>query len=199
MNLEEKQKYHHGDLRSALITATIEIINQQGIEGLTMRGLSTWVGVSRTAAYRHFNDKADLLAAAAMEGFKQFSEALKVTRIDLSLNELERFKNMGQAYIKFAVDNPVYYRLMFGDVVIQKSKALNAISDTAFSEIVLMLEMLQAAKFIEKEEAKLQAIYIWSLMHGVASLTIDNKLDKAGDLQQVTAFMQKKIMKSITN
>jgi len=197
MKQENKQNYHHGDLRFALINAAIEMISQQGIDQLTMRNLSEWVGVSRTAAYRHFSDKADLLTATAIEGFKQFSHALKTARIDDSVDEINRFKNMGKAYITFAVENSAYYRLMFGDSVVQKNETLQHASDSSFNELLLMIELLQSLEIIAGDDARLQAIYIWSLMHGLASLIIDNKLQPDVDFDALMTFIDHSITKSL--
>lgn len=193
-----KQKYHHGDLRTALLRATIEMINQHGVEYITMRKLSEWVGVSRTAAYRHFSDKSDLLTATAIEGFKQFSNELNQVRMDESIDGVARFKNMGQAYIRFAVENAAYYRLMFSDSAVQKNDELQQASDNAFYELVAMLEVLQKNKLIICDDLKMQASFIWSLIHGLSSLIIDNKLHSDIEIAQLILFFDKKIEKSLS-
>src|SRR5512145_1581524 len=63
-------RYHHGDLRRALLQAAVRTIGTHGIDGLTLRAVGSSLGVSRTALYRHFADKAALLAAVAAEGFR---------------------------------------------------------------------------------------------------------------------------------
>ncbi len=199
MRLKNRRSYHHGDLRSALIQATIEIINQQGVESITMRRLSEWTGVSRTAAYRHFADKAELLTATAIEGFNRFSQALRAVRLDASVDELTRFRNMGQAYIGFAMENTAYYRLMFGKDVLQNSEALRVASDAAFNELVMMIEQLQHGGRIREDAPMMQAIYIWSLMHGLASLLIDNKLHPHLEIQEVVRFIQQQILRSLSD
>jgi len=199
MAKENKQKYHHGDLRTALINATIEMINQQGVSSITMRNLSEWVGVSRTAAYRHFDDKSALLTATAIEGFRQFSEALRVARLDESKDEITRFRMMGQAYINFAIENAAYYRLMFGDTVIQENEKLRATCDDAFRELLMIIELLQEVKAIYCDDPKNQAIYIWSLMHGLSSLVIDNKLQADVELKELMVFIDHQIHKSLSD
>lgn len=196
MNKQKNKKYHHGDLRLALLDATVDMINQQGIESITMRRLSDWVGVSRTAAYRHFSDKADLLTATAIEGFSLFSRELKANRIDESKDQSHRFKAMGEAYIQFAIKNSAYYRLMFGDMVAQDNM-LRESSDAAFNELLLMLQQLQKAKMIREDDLRLQAIYIWSLMHGLSSLIIDHKLDRADGLQSIMEYIDQMLKKSL--
>lgn len=199
MNKKNKQNYHHGDLRTALIQATIEMINQHGIESITMRKLSERVGVSRTAAYRHFSDKEDLLTATAIEGFKQFTSALQIGRLDTSIDEINQLRMMGQAYIRFAMENSAYYRLMFGDTVIQESEALQKVCDASFNELLIMIERLQEIGVISRDEPRMQSIYIWSVMHGLSSLVIDNKLQSDIELQDILAFIDQRIMKSLSN
>ena len=65
---KKETRYHHSDLRSTLVEAAAAMIAETGVAGVTMRGLAQRVGVSRTAPYRHFADKAALLAAVAEEG-----------------------------------------------------------------------------------------------------------------------------------
>ena len=68
--------YHHGDLERALVDTAVRMIQKEGVQALTLRGVGARLGVSRTALYRHFDDKQALLARVAAEGFKRFHEAL---------------------------------------------------------------------------------------------------------------------------
>ena len=197
MTINKQQQYHHGDLRSALIDATIDMINQQGIEQITMRSLSDWVGVSRTAAYRHFDNKIDLLSATAIQGFQQFGQLLSTARNDLNNDVITRFKNMGKAYLQFALENPAYYHLMFGGVIAQKTAELQQAGDIAFNELLAMLETLYLEHDTPSTQPRLQAIYIWSTMHGLASLIIDNKLHQEDDLATIFTFFDQQIQNSV--
>jgi AcrR family transcriptional regulator len=73
---KRKGAYHHGDLERALVEAALRTIRLEGVQGLTLRGVGAQLGVSRTALYRHFEDKAALVARVALEGFTLFHEAL---------------------------------------------------------------------------------------------------------------------------
>lgn len=197
MALESKSDYHHGDLRVALIAAAVEMITQQGLESITMRSLSEWIGVSRTAAYRHFENKEALLTATAIAGFDQFGLALHTARNNKSLDEIARFKEMGKAYLEFAIQNPAYYQLMFGNTIIQQSDALSASGSSAYNELLSMIKTLQEKALIAPSEPHVKAIYIWALMHGLASLTINNKLQQKQDLPTVLDFFDNAIMASL--
>ncbi len=69
-------RYHHGALRQALVAAALEILEQEGLGALGLRAVARRVGVSQTAPYRHFADKAALLAATARAGFEALDAAL---------------------------------------------------------------------------------------------------------------------------
>src|SRR3954462_2425760 len=109
-----RSRYHHGDLRRALLDEAVRTIQQDGIEALTLREAGRRLGVSRTALYRHFRDKSALLAAVARDGFQRFRQDL-VTAWDGAGPRRERFERMGRAYVSFAAANPSHYRVMFGE------------------------------------------------------------------------------------
>src|SRR5690606_6940165 len=91
-------QYHHGGLRDALIRATVATIQRDGVDAVTLRAVGAVLGVSRTALYRHFTDKADLLAAVAAQGFEALGHAL-VTAWDERGHDLDGLREMGRAYV----------------------------------------------------------------------------------------------------
>ena len=70
----DRKAYHHGDLRKALLDDAVKLLREEGEAGLSMRNLAARAGVSRTAAYHHFEGKHALLCAVAEEGFKRFGK-----------------------------------------------------------------------------------------------------------------------------
>src|SRR5690349_18354767 len=88
------KRYHHGNLRRALLDAAVDVIARDGPVGLGLRQVSRAVGVSHTAAAHHFGDKAGLLTAVAVEGFGLLSDALAAAGDD--------FAEVGVAYVGFA-------------------------------------------------------------------------------------------------
>ena len=78
--LKKKKAYHHGNLRSVLIQAGLDLIAENGVRAFTLREIGARVGVSRMAAYRHFTGKAQFLAAIREAGFEKFAEALQAGR-----------------------------------------------------------------------------------------------------------------------
>jgi len=175
-------QYHHGDLRRALIDQALRTIDKQGVEGLTLRAVGEALGVSRTALYRHFSDKQSLIAAVAREGFRTL-------RRDL-LEAWERdgrgqagFHAMGEAYLAFAVANPSHYRVMFGRFLEScvRDPELVQEAEGAFQALVEAVVAQQREGLVRRDDPILLARFVWSVVHGIAMLTIDGQLDKGSD------------------
>jgi AcrR family transcriptional regulator len=172
-----RSRYHHGDLRRALIDEAVRTIQHDGVDALTVREAGRRLGVSRTALYRHFSDKSALLAAVARDGFQRFRQDL-VDAWEAGGRAREGFERMGRAYVSFAAANPSHYRVMFGAFGdrCEKDPALQADAAAAFQVLVDAIRALQAAGKIRGDDSRQLAYFIWSAMHGIASLTIDGQL-----------------------
>src|SRR5262252_7607274 len=103
-----RRRYHHGDLRAAILRAAAQLLEKQGVEGLSLREAARRARVSHYAPYRHFPSKEALLAALAARGFERFQEELA------GAERAGGFRGRGEAYIRFALANPQLFRLMFG-------------------------------------------------------------------------------------
>src|ERR1044072_5750529 len=95
-------RYHHGDLRRALLAEATRTIHKHGVDAFTLRSVGERLGVSRTALYRHFADKSALLAAVAGEGFQRFRADLTQAWTGAG-GGIAGFKAMGIAYVRFAM------------------------------------------------------------------------------------------------
>jgi AcrR family transcriptional regulator len=179
-------QYHHGDLRRALLEEAIRTIQIHGVEELTLRTVGERLGVSRSALYRHFSDKQALLAAVGREGFRTFRLAL--------LEAWERngrgragFEAMAAAYVRFAVTHSAHYRVMFGRFVESCVKDAEFIAEArgAFQVLFDSIVEQQQAGIIRRDDPLLLARFIWSVVHGIAMLTIDGQnlgQDESGEV-----------------
>ncbi|MBY0337057.1 MAG: WHG domain-containing protein [Acetobacteraceae bacterium] len=159
--------YHHGDLRAALLDAADALLDEGGDGAVSLREAARRAGVSPTAAYRHFADKTALLAALAARHFAQFGQALGGRSFDA----------MGPAYVRFALERPGRFRLMFGPLLraAQTDPALQAASAAAF----------QALRQAAPDEAS--ALRAWAMVHGLAHLLLDGALPGSNDPDAVLA------------
>jgi AcrR family transcriptional regulator len=178
-------QYHHGDLRRALLTEALRTIQRDGVDQLTLRGVGAKLGVSRTALYRHFSDKQALLAAVGREGFRMLRLALTSAHAAQGGGRAG-FEAMGLAYVRFAVDHPSHYRVMFGRFLESCSKDAEFIEEAtaAFQVLVDSLVEQQQLGLVRRDDPQLLARFIWSAVHGIAMLVIDGQMrgDDRGEL-----------------
>ena len=110
-SIRKRGGYHHGDLRAAVLQAAGEILETEGLSGLSLREAARRAGVSHNAPYRHFADRESLLAALAAEGFGLLAAAQREAAAKIGL------RGMGEAYVRFALAHPERFQLMFGGVI----------------------------------------------------------------------------------
>ncbi len=170
-----RNHYHHGDLRAALIIAGLDILERDGLDGLTLRRIGARVGVSHTAPKNHFRDRRALCTALASEGFWRLAKALKDASAGLPRSQ-RNLQRIARAYVGFAVTNPALFRLMFsedqcdpGDPVLQEAE--RAAIDTLVSP---------GAKADRSETAACSGLprnvwLLWSYMHGHATLALSGR------------------------
>ena len=187
---KQPNRYHHGDLRRALLQEAVRTIHAQGVEGLTLRAVGEKLGVSRTALYRHFADKSALLAAVAGEGFRLFRVEL-LAAWKQGANAREGFEAMGVAYVRFAIRNPSHYRVMFGGFVEVEATDPDLVREStgAFQVLVDALVAQQQQGLVRQEEPQQLARFIWAVVHGVAMLAIDGQLQhQSADPENLTRY-----------
>jgi AcrR family transcriptional regulator len=164
------KKYHHGNLRAALIEGGLEVIAEKGVRALTLREIGARSGVSRTAAYRHFSNKADLLFAISEVGFIQFNAALQEARDKAGSAFTDRMHAMGEAYVRFARQHAAYYEVMFqncGDHVRRGEAAARG-----FGILEQTIREGQDSNEVMPGDSNAIAALIWCVVHGIASLGV---------------------------
>lgn len=184
-----KTSYHHGDLRPTLLNAATEMINESGVEGLSLRKLAECVGVSRTATYHHFKDKHDLLCAVAAQGFLTWQQIEQDTFNDTSIELKERYRLFVFRYIEFAAKNPAIYDLMFGRTLWKSGQSNQGLRDIAypcFQHQVEMTKAWQEKGIIAQGEKTLRLAQVtWGTMHGIARLLIDGIYADAHNIEEM--------------
>ncbi len=165
------KKYHHGDLRRALLDEGIALVSEKGPDSLSLRELARRAGVSAMAPYRHYPDKDSLLAAIAADGFMQLAKQLEAVDEPCGSGRTPLLQ-AGIAYVQFALDQPALFRLMFN---INRPSAhhpdLNKARSGSFS--VLMRHIKPDAAC---DQRIAYAHGCWALVHGLALLLLDGLL-----------------------
>jgi AcrR family transcriptional regulator len=186
---KRRNAYHHGNLRQALVEQAVQTIQRHGVEALTLRAVAASLRVSRTALYRHFADKRALLAAVATQGFRTFRMAL-LAGWDAGGGGQPGFDAMGLAYVRFALANSSYYRVMFGGFVDHSDRDSELVQEAAaaFQVLVDAIVEQQRAGLIRPDAPELLARYIWATVHGVAMLAIDGQLPPEQPAEELAAL-----------
>lgn len=183
------KQYHHGDLRSSLITTATLMLKESGIESLSLRKLAERVGVSRTAAYHHFKDKNDLLSAIAAQGFTQWQQQAEKTFNDEALSIKDMYQEFVHNYVQFAHQNPAIYQLMFGNTLWKNdnsSSELKNIAYPSFQYQVNIVKTLQEKGLMSTSQSALRLAQVtWATLHGLAQLVIDGVYADANHLDEM--------------
>jgi AcrR family transcriptional regulator len=173
LELPTSKPYHHGDLRRALVAAGIALLAEGGAAALDLRKVARKAGVSHTAPYRHFSDKRALLVAIAEEGFIRLAE-----RLNPAMTDSSPLSAMAIAYVHFALDEPALMREMFSGLTIDRldHDSLHQASKASFSMLIQTIQQEQASGRCVPDNAERLALVLWSLLHCLAMLIIENQL-----------------------
>jgi AcrR family transcriptional regulator len=184
------RQYHHGNLREALIEAGLELIQQKGVAALTLREIGARVGVSRMAAYRHFADRAALLAAISEAGFVRFGDSLEEAR-QSAPKDKEGFRSrlhaMAVAYVRFAAAHPAHYQVMFG-AARDPHTPPSAAGARSFGILEDTIRQGQEKGVVRPGNSTDLARAVWCMVHGISTLAATGRLGQEASGPRFTLF-----------
>lgn len=193
-------RYHHGDLRRALLEAAAKAPD---IEHISLRELASGLGVSAAAVYRHFDSREALLAELAAVGIAQlqqrFADAfdLHVAAADAP-EAIARLYRLAVAYLRFADEQPAMWRLIFGAYAVQtRANALQTGAPTSYSYLPAALQGLYRTGVIVAPPAPGDLLFTWSTVHGAAALRVGNVAAALGEVEHVGAEVVQRILRGI--
>jgi AcrR family transcriptional regulator len=172
------KKYHHGDLKNALIKAGGEILSKEGVGGLSLRKVAQRAGVSHSAPYAHFPDKQSLIAAISTEGFNQLYHKLNAAISKHANDPKQQLVEGTRAYIQFAIDHKDTFKIMFSSAL-EKEKEYPAfveISRKTFERVVDIVKACQAEKVLGPGSPEVAAVIVWGQVHGIVSLALEGQI-----------------------
>jgi AcrR family transcriptional regulator len=174
-----RPSYHHGDLRNALIAAGKELAATGGPEAVTVRAAAKAVGVTPTAAYRHFASHADLVDAVKVTALARLAELMGAAMAEISgpdpvTTATLRLKATGEAYLRFATEDTGSFMIAFNRGLTHEPDPAQFLAnrDTAFGQLTESLDELVRVGYLSPE-ARVNAEFVaWSVVHGLANLTL---------------------------
>jgi len=164
------------DLRRVILDAAGELFLEQGYEGFSMRRVAELIGYSATTIYRYYEDKDDLLFAVVNEGFSEFARQLKEAAEGVS-NPLKRLEALWHAYVRFGLNNPVYYQMMFmqrADLLFESRREQTRPMVESFDALQRAVRAAMDAGVMKRGDVETYSRVIWSLVHGVTALALAN-------------------------
>ncbi len=188
--------------RSILIKHALLLISQLGAHAVSLREIARSVGISHMAPYKHFVNKEALFATIVEDGFTSLNDRFKV--VEQSVHDPEkRYQKMCEVYVRFAMENPEQYKLMFSGFLgrDRNHQGIKVKSEDCFSYLVRLMEYCQFHKFIKAGNISEISLFIWSQIHGFSNLWIEGcflKIDAEMSPSELDKLIQHQIKMTLT-
>jgi AcrR family transcriptional regulator len=186
--------YHHGDLPDAILQAAAAAVLRDGVAAVSLRGLAREVGVSHTAPRHHFGDKRGVITALATQGYRLLAERLAQARLEGT------FLDVGVAYVRFALEHPAHYQVMFRPELVDATEAEHVAALADVRQALVSSNEVTGGGFasdapshdatagsmagvgaLERQPGlPVLARTAWSLVHGFATLALADNFAVAG-------------------
>jgi AcrR family transcriptional regulator len=192
------------DVRAGILQASLALMNEGGLGALSMREVARRAGVSHQAPYHYFADREAILAELAGDGFDQLYDYM-VSAIGLARDKASKNRAMGEAYIRFALNHPEQFRLMFRNEMCDLTRypEAKAKAEKCFNVVIEVLDAHGSSA--DKANPDLTAVIAsWAAAHGLATLLLEGKLGQTfGDTRdqreaaanRVIAFFSERFVK----
>lgn len=181
---ERDRPYHHGDLERALVDAASALVAADGVDGCSLRGVARAVGVSPSAAYRHFADREALLAAVARRAYADMGATMRAeldalpARRNPRRRARERAVAVGVAYVRWALAEPERFRAALGPLF---DGSPQGIEDDPYHLLQGAVADLDAAGLLGRAHRDGADLAIWTAAHGLSVLVLDGIVDLGPD------------------
>lgn len=187
------------DLKEGCVRAAHEVIAELGVESLSLRDVARRLGVSHQAPYKHFPSRDHLLAEIMRRCFEGFAQALDARERHEQAEE--DLGALGNAYLRYAAEHPLEYRLMFGTPWPDPSAHPEMVERAVYAFDVLrgVLRRLYGSSAAKAQKVDLDAMFIWSSLHGVSSITHANVMAQLKLAPKVSDSASQHVMQMISH
>ena len=173
----EREKYHHGDLKRALVEEGIALLEEKGLAALSLRAIAARVGVSHTAPRNHFGSLRGLLTAIGAEGFRRHAAMMREGLPEGATPD-ERLAAALEGYVRFALAHPELYALMFSKEHVDAEDP--GIGEAGEESYAVLSELAGGTGGPATREQRLREAALWSFVHGYVGLRLRGSLDPEG-------------------
>lgn len=193
-----KEKYHHGFLEKDLIEKGLQLLNSVGLEAFSLRKVADMCGVSHTAPYRHFKNKEELIYAITMSVSDEFTSSINEALAENKGDYRKQIMAVSKLYVKFMVDNPEHFKFIFmtdhhNPIIMKSGNFIN--TDRWIVSILKNLFIgLRKNESTDENGWSIDALTIWSLIHGFTTMLVNNTIKYEGDyLDAVSLMLEEKV------
>ncbi len=180
-------RYHHGDLKRELLNRAGELLEADGPDAVTLRGLARSLGVSHAAPGYHFADRQALLVELAAEGHRML-EAAMIGRLKNSPGDTPVLA-IGEGYLDFALSDPNRFRLMFAGIADMDPSASQSFAVAAHTSFTTLVRVTSGST--DPSANPTEWLSAWAIVHGLATLWVDGALQYGfTDRDDAEAFRQ---------
>ncbi len=177
MTAETRARYHHGDLRNALMEEAVRVLDEGGVEAFTLRELARRVGVNHRAVYRHFEDKRALLAAVAEEGYRHVAAHMQRAIDDAATEDTtERLLAAARAYVVFGVTERARYEVMLGPRLNEDERFPTLEEAITLTVRLLSRELRRVAPDVPRERIRDAGVALLASTHGLVTLRLSRRI-----------------------
>jgi AcrR family transcriptional regulator len=165
-----ERRYHHGQLRQALLDQAERVLRDGGVEQLSLRELARQVGVSHSAPRRHFPDRRALLDALAESGFLRLHEELLAASENAGKEFEDQLRAVAAAYVSFATRDPALLELMFASKHQEQAERLEEAAERAFSVMLALILGGQESGILQSGDPERVGLVLFATVQGIAAL-----------------------------
>lgn len=187
MGIVDRKEREKEEKRKLIINTAKKLFSEQGFEKVSLRNIADAIEYSPTMIYLYFKDKNELLHALHIEGFKMFQQCFEESGKGI-VDPWKRLEELGKVYIRFALENPDYYELMF----IAGGPMQTEITEDAWNEGLKSHSYLESvirecmeAGYLNGQDYRMVAFIIWCFVHGMVSLMIKERLKMYDEQERV--------------
>lgn len=178
-NRKGEQAYHHGNLRAAIIEATLALVEEQGVNAVSVREVAKRLGVSPGAPFRHFANKKTLLTAVATEAMESFSAAIhEALGASSNATPAEALRAIGHGYLKWALGNRAQFAIISNreEIDFLETPHLAKLSDGVMQLMNPHIHALFAGS--SEQELIAKRLVCRALVYGLARMAIDGHFEE---------------------
>jgi AcrR family transcriptional regulator len=188
------RKEKHSDLREACIIEAMQIIETSGLENLSFREVARRLGVSHQAPYKHFPSRDHILAEIVRRSYQDFAQHLESRPI--TGDPYADLESLGRAYLGYALDNPLQYRLMFATPLPSTAEHPEMMqgAQIAFDHLCQLIVQMRLAT-----NPSYDALFVWSSIHGLATLLQAQVMEKLAISDEILEQAVEQVLLRIKN